>query len=373
VLAIALAAPRGSLVGGEPVHVLPTSEGERREPTTQDHRQSIYKPYRLDHGNEKSLNAHLDELKSDLQAAADDRRQIVMVIERAGGAMDSAEVFLQRHRTPAYRDAWQKSLRRGEADVRYVLLHGGLTPDGKPAQLEPVGFNETLIRLLNWSRAAGHLLEIEFEVPPIDSIPDSLFSEECWGRSFEAFLGGHAGEALRWMRESVQHDLRQIWLRDQAYTSQVRGLLAEPGRFVVDLRGGFHDPIVTGERRRVIEEEVRRHVEESIPILRYHLRLLRGDLTEEQDRELLKLSLLQTLLEDVFIAQRRVSEESVSAVTTRLAERLRFTDEEFDAFSLAMGKVHTKTPSVKPVPFENWLRSHPRLGPIYRHGAPVQP
>jgi hypothetical protein len=370
--ATALAALRDAFTASEPVQVPPTSERQQRGPSAQDPRPSTYKPYRLDHDDERSLNAHFDELKSDLQAASNDRRQIVLVIERAGEAGDSAETFLRSYRAPTYRDAWQKNIRQGERDLRYVLLHGGLTPDGNPAQLSPAAFHEGLIRVLNWSRAAGQQLEVEFELPPIESIPDGIFFEECWGRSLEAFLSGQPEAALRWMRESVQHDLNQIRLRDQTYALQIQGLLAAPGRFVVDLRGGFHDAIVTGERRRVLDEEVRRQVEESIPILRYHLRLVRGDLTEAQGRELLKLSVLQALLEDLFTTQRRVSEERVSAVTTRLAERLQLTDEEFRAFSRAMGEVHTQTPRVKPEPFDGWLRSHPRIGPLYRRGTQVE-
>jgi hypothetical protein len=120
----------------------------------------------------------------------------------------------------------------------------------------------------------------------------------------------------------------------------------------------------------VIEGEVRRHVERSRPILRYHMRLVLGDLNELEARELLKLSLFQTLLEDAFLAEHRVPEERAGEVTTHLAERLRLTDEEFRSLSLAMGKVHTATAAVKPMPFENWLLSHPRLGPIYRQGRP---
>lgn len=365
-VAIAGAMFQVARVSDEPTKTEAISEAKPRAPRLEA-RPSIYKPYRIDHGDGRSLNEHAEEIKGDLRAAASDNRQTILVLERSGDGMDSVEAIMKGYRNPAYRAAWQAALSRDEASSRYALLHGGVTQDGKSVT-QAGSLHESLAALLKSAQAGGYRLELEFEIPPIESIPEGFRFEEAWGRSLEAFLSGRAEEALRWMKESVEHDLKQIRLRDDAYRSRIEALLATPGRFVFDLRGGFHDPIVTGERRSVIEAEVRRQVEKSIPILRYHHRLALGDLNELEARELLKLSLLQTLLEDVFIAEHHVSEPRAAELTTQLAERLRFTDEEFRSLSLAMGKAHSATATVKPVPFEDWILSHPRLGPVYRQG-----
>lgn len=356
---------RGSLVSENAiqprVNARSTAE-ERRAPN----RPSFYKPYRIDHGGAKSLEDHGEEIKRDIRAAVLDKRQIVLVLERAGEAMDSPARFMNQYQNPAYRAAWRNALVRDDARERYVLLHDGLEPGGKMARTEAGAFNESLMSLLRWARVEGYPVEIEFEIPPIDAIPEYFLHDESWGRSLEAFLSGRPDESLRWVRESQEHDFKQIRIRDEAYHARIDALLATPGRFIFDLRGGFHDPIVTGERRSMIEAEVRRGVDGSRPILRYHLEVASGALSETDARELLKLSLLQTFLEDIFLADHRVPEARSGSVTTAMAERLRLSDEEFRLLSFSMAKVHTATAQVKPAPFENWILSHPRLGPIYR-------